>query len=506
MTQSSAPDRAPVTNRDVARGAGTTLLARAGGVIDILTQPLYVWLFGLAGYGLYAVLWAVVNLVENVADLGMTSALQRVVPQAKDEGERVAALRAALLIGMTPCVLLAALASVFAADIAHWFNAAAADEARLVPIIAIFAWALPLWALLEIATSALRAKRVFGAEVRLRVFWEQIVRLVLVIALFMGGVGIMALFYAHLASLALVALLAARLLSKHYDLRLILSARGMVRPTFLAGVSVLPANIVTRLFSDGPPIALNAWLPGSAGAVAAGLYAIARKISSIVQIMRGAFSHVMAPLASAASKGDKAELRRIYAFSTRLTLAIVLPLGATLIAGGPALLSLFGPGAHAAYSALVILTATRIAEAVGGSAPPILQVTRSYRSQLVGSFAGLGVAGVAVLLLLPQDGLNGMAIATAAGMLMAAAIPVFQLWKRGVHPWDPPFATVAVTALAIAMFGGVAARMTLLLPAYAMWPLLIVALVAGLWGSARFALPLADRQTLGKAGRRLRLV
>ena len=65
-----APD-----NHDVARGAGAALLGRMGAVFEIVAQPAYVWMIGLASYGLYTILWAAVNLVENVADLGMTSAL-----------------------------------------------------------------------------------------------------------------------------------------------------------------------------------------------------------------------------------------------------------------------------------------------------------------------------------------------------------------------------------------------------------------------------------------------
>ncbi len=43
-----------VTSRSVARGLGTTVLARLGAVVEIVAQPLYVLMFGLAGYGLYA--------------------------------------------------------------------------------------------------------------------------------------------------------------------------------------------------------------------------------------------------------------------------------------------------------------------------------------------------------------------------------------------------------------------------------------------------------------------
>src|SRR3546814_20607707 len=64
------PHQNPVTRRDVATGARTALLSRLGAVIEIVAQPAYTWMFGLATYGLYTVLWALVNLIENITDLG----------------------------------------------------------------------------------------------------------------------------------------------------------------------------------------------------------------------------------------------------------------------------------------------------------------------------------------------------------------------------------------------------------------------------------------------------
>ena len=45
---------------------------------------LYSWMFGLATYGLYQVLWSLVNIAENVFDLGTTSGLQRILPRRNE--------------------------------------------------------------------------------------------------------------------------------------------------------------------------------------------------------------------------------------------------------------------------------------------------------------------------------------------------------------------------------------------------------------------------------------
>ena len=53
----SAPAPPAVTRGEVARGACLAGLSRAGALIEALAQPLYIWLFGLATYGVYVVLW-----------------------------------------------------------------------------------------------------------------------------------------------------------------------------------------------------------------------------------------------------------------------------------------------------------------------------------------------------------------------------------------------------------------------------------------------------------------
>lgn len=131
MSESAA--HPAVTSRSVARGLGTTVLARLGAVVEIVAQPLYVLMFGLAGYGLYAVLWAAINLLENIFDMGMTSAMQRTVPQSASDVEAAAALRTAMIFGVGPCIVVAAIIAAFAADLGPLLNVAAQDRELVTP-------------------------------------------------------------------------------------------------------------------------------------------------------------------------------------------------------------------------------------------------------------------------------------------------------------------------------------------------------------------------------------
>lgn len=508
MSESAA--QPAVTSRSVARGLGTTVLARLGAVVEIVAQPLYVLMFGLAGYGLYAVLWAAVNLLENIFDLGMTSAMQRTVPQSASGADAAAALRTAMVFGVGPCILVAAFVAVFAADLAPLLNVAAKDRELVTPAIRIFVWALPLWAFVEIATSALRARMLFGAEIRLRIVWEQVMRLVFAGLFFAGGLGLKGLFIAHLCSLGITAALSIRLLARHYsfaDLWRGPWAGETARNTFLAGLSILPSNIIARLFGDAPALILNMLLPGAAGAAAAGLFTIARKLSSVVQLVRIAFTYVMAPLAASAEREDRRQVAEIYAYATRLILAIALPLAAVLAAGSASLLGLFGHGAQAAQAALVVLLFARAAEAVLGISAPVLQVVAAFRHQLTASIFGVAVAiGAGWLIVGHLDPLTGVTLATALGLVVMAAIPMVQLAiTEKLHPFDAQFPAVALRGLAISLAAGTAAVLADLLPDALSLPLLGLIAAASIWAALRFALPLADRMSLGKTGRKLQL-
>jgi len=495
-----------VARADVAKGAGLAALARLGALIEVVAQPAYTWLFGIATYGLYTVLWAAVNIVENIVDLSMTQALQRIVPAAT-EADAHAAVRFALLVSVLPATLLALLATLAADPIAALLSAAPEDRATLPLAVALFAWALPLWTFVEVATSAARARRAFGPEIRLRIFWEQVARLGFALGFFALGVQSLGLILAHLASLALTALLAARLLARYYDPGLLLrapAAPGLRRELLRSGVALLPSAVSRRLFNDLPPILLNLLLPGARGATAAGLFGIARKIASVPLIVRQAFHYVLAPLATAQAAHDRAGMAAIYGFATRLSIALVVPLAGLLILTAADILSLFAPEAAAALPVLIILVLGRAGEAVVGPATPVVEMTGHRILPLLNSLIGLTLWAALGLWLAPAMGATGMAVAVSAGTVAIAWAATLELrLTDGLAAFDgPALKALAAALLAVALLWGLGA---LPLPAPARALLLFAAFWPLVWGVLRVGLPAEDRAALGAAGRRLRL-
>jgi len=499
--------RGDVTRGDVARGAGLAGLSRAGALIEALSQPLYVWMFGLATYGVYAAMWSAVNLIENFVDLSMTSALQRIVPTRGREEAAHAAVKIAFLVALTPAIAIAALVSLNAEWVAGFVSAAPRDAPHLPGAIALFAWTLPLWTFVEVATSAARARRAFGPEIRIRIFWEQIARIVFASGFFFLGFHSTGLMIGHLCSLGFTAALCVPLLARYYDLGLLRRAPvslPLLRETVLTGLGLLPSTFARRLLIDAPTVALNLMLPGARGAAASGLFEIARKLSTVTFLVRQAFQYVLAPLARAQASADRSRLGPLYHFSSRVSTALVVPLGGLLAFGGRDILSVYRPEAIAALPILYILVAGRAIEGIVGPAAVIVEMTGRRLLPLVNSLIAIVLWAALALLLVPTHDGIGMAIAVSVATVASTYAATVQIHlSDGLTPFDRRLAVgLAIALLGVACMWGATE--------IAGGPLRF-ALVLALWAlTSRFALrhglTREDRLALGGLGRPLRLV
>jgi len=266
--------------------------------------------------------------------------------------------------------------------------------------------------------------------------------------------------------------------------------------------------MVARFFGDAPAVVLNIAIPGAAGAQAGALFTIARKVSSVVQLVRIAFVYVLAPLASSAERADRAQVHNIYAYAVRLILVIAVPLAVVLSAGSAPLLRLFGPDAIVAQGAMIILLLARAMEAVVGISLPVLQVVAGFRHQLTASFVGVIVAAlVGWPLMQLMNPLTGLTLAVSIGFVVTAAIPLVQLQTHeALNPLGPELARAALWTGAVSTVALLLALAAAMLPDAAALPLILIIGLAAVWTSARLALPQHDRESLGKTGRKLRLV
>ena len=497
--------RETISRSEVARGAGLVGLSRAASLIEAVAQPLFVWLYGLAAYGIYVVLWGAINLAENVIDLSLTAALQRIVP-TEDEERAHGAVKLAIIVSVVPAAIIALLVTLNAGWVAHFFSAAPEDQAELPRAVALFAWGLPLWTFVEIATSAARARRAFGPEIRLRLFWEQIARIAFAMGFFGLGFRSLGLVAAHLASLTLTAALCVPLLGRFYDLKRLVRApvdAANFKLLITTGLALLPANVARQLLIDGPAVVINLLLPGARGAVAAGLFEIARKIATVPLAVRQAFQYVMAPVAAHQARVDRAAIGPLYRFASRISTALVVPLAGLLVFAGADILSIYRPEAMAALPLLSILAAARAVEAIVGPATPVVEMTGHRLLPLVNSLVAVLVWLGLALLLVPRIQAVGMAFAVGAATIAQAYAATLELsLSDRLSPFDRKLFLGLAAALAGCALMALAERLT---HGPARFASVVLLWAAASWSAMRLGLTRTDREALGGFARVLRL-
>lgn len=489
----------------VAGGAGLAFLGRLGALIEAVSVVVFTWAYGAETFGLFAVLWSYVKVSTALSDAAMTTALQRFIPRAAKEDEAAVA-GFALKLSLLIATAFALVATYYAPVLADFVNAEPQDAEHLTTVIRIYVWVLPFWTLVEVGTAAIRARRKFGPEIRVRIFYEQGLRLVSAVAFFLLGFDTYGLFLAHLLSVFLAAFLAFRLIARHYDMGAVLRApmTGKIpRDMRKYGFMVMPSNLIKKLFSEFPVMLLNYMLPGAAGAAAGGYYAVARKLASALQVVRLAFEYVMAPLAAEKDgKGDNHRLKHMYAFATRLSVCLALPFGAALYLARGDILAALDPDFQAAAAAIAILVAGRVLEAASGPSQSIIEMLGHRLLPPANGLLGLTLFVWLGWTLIPEMGVTGAAIAAAIGLNITAWLAFFEAgFLFHLFPYDrtilKPLALSLISAGALIAWAETGPA----LPAPTGLISAIIGLIVALLVLVRFGLHDEDIQALGKPGR-----
>jgi O-antigen/teichoic acid export membrane protein len=505
MTESQTPN----DNDQVARGAGFAFLGRLGALIEPIGVILFAKLYGAPTLGLFLLLWGYVQLVAVGSDFAMTTALQRFVPSTEDEDRIHGTLKLSLIVSTVLSILFAVGLSWGSDFFLPYISADPAAVGNMSTIIDIYVWAIPLWCFIDVSTAAVRARRVFGPEIKIRIFYEQGLRLVAGVAFFLIGFKIYGLFLAHLAALLLAGVISVRLLGRHYSY-----ARMLRTPITMAdfieamrfSTPMAASNLMKRLHINLPLFVLNLMLPGAAGATAVAVYAVARKVVSVLHVIRQSFEYVIAPIAAATqARADHHALHQMYAYSTRMMCCLFLPAAAGVVLVRHEIVGIIGPEFQAAAIMIVILAVGRAVETLTGPAAVLTEMLARYRLPLLNGLAGLAASAVLLFWLTPIMGPPAAAIATAVGVNVTAWASLVEIWYiYRQTPYDRHMIRPILVALAgaglialievfISPFGGLA-RFTGA----------VIGLIAAFILLLRYGFNDRDASTFGKLGRRLR--
>ena len=186
--------------------------------------------------------------------------------------------------------------------------------------------------------------------------------------------------------------------------------RRQVRTVLSFSSPLFVMDVAGRLQTKTDEVVIGGFLPISFVTP----YSIARRLSEVAQVLTDQFMKVLMPLASGLhADNDRVRLRSVYITGTRLTLALYLPIGCTLVFFAQPILTVWLGAAYADYAHLVIiLILAGLIDTSQWPASSVLQGMARHRPLSLIA-VGTGLANLVLSVALVQSfGLTGVALGT----------------------------------------------------------------------------------------------
>lgn len=411
------------------RGAGSFALVRGlATVLGLLQQVLLARLMGAETFGTFVYALAWLTLLGLLCRAGFDQSSLRFVSSFM-ASERWGLLRG-YLSGASSLVVVCSLA-VAAAAAAGLTLAGHLLDPALEATLWVGLLLLPSQALARVWSFMLRALRhVVSAQFAMMVLHPSLLIALLAAAVGLGveqlgaatGMGLYT--GAMVGTLALTLLALGRALP--HQLRGAVSERhsrewiGVALPMVaIAGVSlVMQQTGVLMLGALAEPVDV-------------GNFAAASRVAIAITLALQAVNFWATPMiADLHERGQRAELQHLVRVAARLIFGATLVFTLGVVVLGREILDLFGPEFRAGYTALLILCAGSLVNALAGPVGSLMTMTgqQTTAAVILGVNAAANVALSAILV--PRYGVEGAAVATAvttAGWNLGMAVAA---WKR----------------------------------------------------------------------------
>ncbi|NJE03845.1 flippase [Thermococcus sp. MV11] len=417
----------------IARGTGIVF---AGTVISMLlgflSRAVIARYFSTGEYGVFNLALTVLNVVLVIVMLGFSNSLPREVAFYREkEPQKVADLTSTALI-------IVALNSLFwvgvlllgADELAGLFN-----DDRLVSALRVVVFALPFWALTGVIIAISRG---FG-RVREMVYIQNVlyplIWLTIVLSLVLLRLPFTAVFWGYVMAQFLtfaVLLLETRrigLITFSLSVR-----REVAKELVLFSVPLMLVGILNFLMTWTDTLMLGHYK----GSEVVGLYNAASPLARLIPVFLGSAGILYAPIVTPLyAWGKIGEMGRVYRILTKWIFFLTLPLFALLFLFPEVAISFFfGQKYLAAAQALRILSAGFMFHTLLGLNGLSLLVIGQPKLNMIGDTFAVVSNVVLNLLLIPEYGMTGAAVATAVSYFVANVFRSFWLYQRtGIHPF-----------------------------------------------------------------------
>ena len=417
--------------KGMARGGGLNLIgavlnqAALFAIMAVLANVL-----GSRAVGRYAECYALLSLLGLLSLAGFRSALTRFVAihLADDDA---AGLRGTVRLGLGVTLAGSVVLGAGLAAVAPWVaslfhDPGLADGIRLVGLT------LPAAAFSDAALAATQGWRTQRPFTLIGRIYEPLARLALTVLALALGTGLKGSLWALVIGAWSAAALAAWALASR--MRLAPAARPVYRIREITGFSMV--SWVSALAATGLIWADTLLLGNMRTAQEVGVYNVATRIVMLAVFVMAPINAAFSPhIAHLHHTGQADELARTFGSATSWILRLSMPAFVLLVVFPDEMLRLFGHGFRTGATITVILAAGQLVSAAAGPVGTVLTMSGRVWLNMVDNVGVLVLNVVLNLMLIPQHGAVGAAVAWSVSLVVANVAKALQVrWVLGVAP------------------------------------------------------------------------
>ena len=412
---------------DVISGASVALALRlVGAGLAFMLNVVIGRLLGAEGAGVYFLTLSVVTIVAVMTRLGLDNALLRFIASGAGTGDW-GKVFGVFRLGMRVALCSSVSAAVLVLLAAPWIAERLFGEVELTQPLRIMSLGIVSLSMMTLLAESLKGlKRISNSMLVSSVIYPGVALLVIwPLELQFGAPGAA---MAYVMGTALAAIIGWAMWRANT------ASLVTATPSFERGLlwrSCRPLwvmSIINRgILPWAPLFLLGVW-----GTVEeAGVLGAATRVAALAAILPASFNAIIAPkFAELYVQGEIEMLRRIAWLFALLVTLVASPLLLLLIFAGDWVLGFFGPGFIKGGAALAILAVGQAINTITGPMGYLLMMTGHERDCRNASIASMAFLLVSSLLLVPQLGLIGAAIASAASQALRNAYHLLLVQRR----------------------------------------------------------------------------
>jgi O-antigen/teichoic acid export membrane protein len=428
-----------VAGGDVRRLAGGAAVQLAGKLVGrgsaFFLQLALARFLGPGSYGLYALGQTLFLITGLAASLGLEHGAVRYASRhlGEDDARLAAVLRRCLGLAMGASLVIAAVLYLAAPGLA----ADVFEKPGLAPVLALFAFGLPLIAGLRVAAAGTRVSQKMHFSAIAEDLVQPLTNLALVVVFWLAGWRLLGAVGAVVLSFAAALAVAAAFLRRTFPAVTAPVGGGAPRAVELLSFSI-PAAFA-GLLGLGTLWADRVLVGILLTEAETGIYVAAAHPATVLALLLTSFNAIFSPMiAELYQKGEEVRLERLFRTCTRWGVCLAMPAFLAVVFFPRELITVVLGAPYASGQwAMVILTVGQMANLATGAVGFLLVMSGRQKLWMVMTALALVANVVLNWLWIPRYGLEGAAIATAcvlAALFLAALYAVHR--TLGLWPYD----------------------------------------------------------------------